>query len=199
MSDRILFVDACFREGSRTRRLAEHLLGELSARCPSAVIDTFSLERERLLPLFADDLAKRGALQAAGRFDDPMFDAAKRLSAADILVIAAPYWDFSYPAALKAWIEHICAVGVTFDYSADGSCFSLCRARRLYYVVTCGGRIPEPDFGFDHLRALCARFFAVPEAVRFAAEDLDQPGTDVDAVLKEAESAISAAIRTVEA
>lgn len=46
--NRILFVDACVREGSRTRRLAEHVLagleGEVTRICPADVVDSIRTE-----------------------------------------------------------------------------------------------------------------------------------------------------------
>ena len=62
---------------------------------------------------------------------------------ADIIVIAAPYWDLSFPAQLKDYIERVNAVGVTFDYDQEGIPYGLCRAKKLVYITTAGGNIQE--------------------------------------------------------
>ena len=56
----ILFVNACVREGSRTRILAERVLSHLDG-----TVTEFNLEREGLRPLTRESLARREALLAA--------------------------------------------------------------------------------------------------------------------------------------
>ena len=41
-------------------------------------------------------------------------------SLADTIVIAAPFWDFSFPAALKIYIENIYVTGIVSRYGSDG-------------------------------------------------------------------------------
>ena len=40
------------------------------------------------------------------------------LVAADVVVIAAPMYNFGIPSALKAWIDHVARAGRTFRYTA---------------------------------------------------------------------------------
>ena len=35
-------------------------------------------------------------------------------------MVAAPFWDLSYSAALRTYIEYISANGLTYHYEADG-------------------------------------------------------------------------------
>lgn len=39
---------------------------------------------------------------------------------ADVLVIGAPMYNFSIPSTLKAWVDLIARVGVTFNYTENG-------------------------------------------------------------------------------
>ena len=41
-----------------------------------------------------------------------MFDLASQFQQADEIVIAAPYWDLSFPAILKLYLENIYVTGV---------------------------------------------------------------------------------------
>lgn len=43
-----------------------------------------------------------------------------KLHAADEIVIGAPMYSFSIPAILKAWIDHIVRIGITFCSSYEG-------------------------------------------------------------------------------
>ena len=39
------------------------------------------------------------------------------LLAADVLVMAAPMYNFAIPSTLKAWLDHVLRAGVTFKYT----------------------------------------------------------------------------------
>ena len=179
MAERILFVNACVRRDSRTRRLAEHLLGLVGGDAEEARLE------ESAFPV-ADEafLSKRDGLIAAGRFDDPMFALARRFAEADTVVIAAPCWDHSFPAAVKQYIEQISVVGLTFRYNEDNRPEGLCRGKRLYYVTTAGGEVFRPEFGFGYIDFLARSVFGFEETKQFCAENLDVWGADAEGILK---------------
>lgn len=176
---RILFVNACVRKDSRTRRLAGHLLGLLGGNAEEARLE------DAAFPV-ADEafLSKRDGLIAEGRLDDPMFALARQFAEADTVVIAAPCWDHSFPAALKQYIEQISVVGLTFRYNEDNRPVGLCRGKRLYYVTTAGGEIFRPEFGFGYIDFLARSVFGFEETKQFCAENLDVWGADVEGILK---------------
>ena len=93
-----------------------------------------------------------------------------------------------FPSCLKIYFETILVSGVTFTYQS-GRPEGLCRAKRLYYVMTAGG-MPSPDFGFSYVRALAETFFGIPEVKCFHAEGLDVIGNDVQHILQEAKEKI---------
>ena len=179
-----LFVNVCVREESRTLGLAKALL----ERLPGEVIE-LKLEEENLLPLNGERLARRDSLLAARQFGHGMFRYARQFAAADTVVVAAPYWDLSFPALLKIYMENVSVVGVSFDYSPEGIPFGLCRARHLYYVTTAGGPF-QPDFGFRYLEALCRQYYGIPHCHLIAAEGLDILGNDPAAILEKARKAL---------
>lgn len=183
--ERILFVNACMREGSRTKRLAQYLLSKLDGE-----VEEVYLDRNTAEPLYADTLAERVELGAKGDFDHPLFHNAKQLKKADIVVIAAPYWDLSIPAALKAYLESLCNVGVTFNYSERGMPQSLCRMQKLYFVTTAGGKIFSDDFGWGYIKMLFEGFFGVKDFAYVKAEGLDIVGADVERILDKAKTEI---------
>ena len=189
----ILYVDACVnRETSRTERLAQALLAKLTDG-REAHVSTLVLEGADMRPLTGDDVNRRTQLARAGAFDDVLFDAAKQMGQADAVVIAAPYWDLSFPSKLKVYVEHLCAQGVTFRYSEAGVPVSLCRGKRLYYVTTSGGYVGELDFGYQQIKALFTSFFGFETAECFRAEGLDIITNDADAIMSEALANIESA------
>ena len=108
----VLFVNACLRgDESRTLTLCREYLEGIED------VKEVNLSEMRLEPYYGDSAAYRAQLEAKGLFDDPMFDIGKDFAEADEIVIGAPYWDLSFPAALKIYIEHAAVMGMTFHYT----------------------------------------------------------------------------------
>lgn len=175
----ILFINACVREGSRTAILSKALLSKLG--------DYEEVKLENIYFPKTDEafLKKRDSLIASSTFDDSMFALARQFAKADIIVIGAPYWDLSFPAVLKQYIEHINVVGVTFEYTSEGIPNGLCRASKLYYVMTAGGTYVPEEFGFGYIKSLAENFYGIKEIELIKATGLDIYGADEEAILKE--------------
>ena len=186
--EKILFVNACVRPCSRTLELAETLLQKLKGDVEEVRVYEMSLPVLDLNVMTQRDLAVQ-----KNDFSDLVFDAAKQFAAADVIVIAAPYWDLMFPAVLKTYLENITIAGLTFRYSEEGRPQSLCRAKALYYVTTAGGFIGQNDFGFSYVNALAQNFFEITDVNRYAAEGLDIFGADVDKILNETKQTINGA------
>ena len=183
MSD-ILFVNACVRENSRTLELAKHVLGTLEGE-----VEEVKLYELDLAPLDAEGLKARDAAVAAKDFSDSRFDLARQFASAKTIVIAAPYWDLSFPAALKLYFETVTVNGLTFAYSENGIPTGLCRAERMIYVTTSGGPIIS-SFGFDYASALAKSFYGINDVRCVSAEGLDIYGADVDAIMLSAKECV---------
>ena len=182
----ILFINACVRKASRTRQLAEQLLTRLQQ--PYAEIRL----HEMTFPIVNEDfLAQRDRLIAAGEFQSPVFDLARQFAEAETVVIAAPYWDLSFPAALKQYLEQINVVGLTFRYTQEGVPLGLCRAGRLFFVTTAGGNYVPEEFGFGYIRALARNYYGIDDVRLIQATGLDLEGADTDALVSAAAEAIS--------
>ena len=187
MEQTTLFINACVREESRTLRLAKRVLARLDGS-----VTEINLEREALRPLTGETLAQREAALQSGDPGAPMLRYARAFAAADEIVVAAPYWDLSFPAAVKTFFEHVTVTGVTFSYGEDGRPVGHCRAKRLFYVMTAGGPILPPNHGFAYVRDLATMFYGIPETALFSAELLDVVGADVEQTLRAAEERIDA-------
>ena len=191
MGDRImvLFVNGCVRENSRTLELAQAVLEGV----------TDAVEEVRLYPngaegLDGEKLRCRDTLLRAGKYDDPMFDAARQFAAADMIVMAAPYWDLAFPAKVRAYLEEITVSGITFRYGADGIPKGLCNAKRLVYVTTAGGPILQ-DFGFAYVKALAHGFYGIGDVALVKAEGLDIWGANAAEILEQAKKGVSEIIK----
>ena len=173
-----LYINCCVREKSRTDRLARAVLKMLGGD-----ITELNLYRENLKPLDRDTLNKRTALIEQGDYSDPIFDYAKQFASADSIVIAAPYWDLSFPATLKTYIENIYVTGIVSEYDENGMPRDLCKAQELYYVTTAGGPY-DPTYSYGYIESLAKNFFGIPTTHLVKAEMLDIVGNDAEEILR---------------
>lgn len=77
---------------------------------------------------------------------------------ADTIVIGAPFYNFSIHSTLKAWIDHIVRVGVTFNMSEKGY-EGLVSGKKVYIAIASGGIYSEGvmqpyDFAGPYLKAI---------------------------------------------
>lgn len=183
--EQILFINACPREGSRTLELARYLLTKLNG-----TVEELALFEENLLPLNGKTLALRDKMTANQNFDHPIFKYARQFAKADTIVLAAPFWDLSFPSALKIWLEYVMAKEITFRYTEEGFPCGLCKAKKLFYVSTAGGPVLPSHMGFSYVDALAKSYFGIPETVLFSAENLDVVDADTTAILSKAKEEI---------
>ena len=71
-------------------------------------------------------------------------------------------------------------------YNAEGEPVGLCRAKKLYYVTTAGGKIVSDAYGFGYVRALAQGFFGIADVECIRAEGLDLDGADAEQIMREA-------------
>ena len=96
-----LFVNACAHDESRTLSLCRAYLEGNPA------VEEVRLFERNLAPFDWKMVEQRVALIEKADWGDSMFDLAKQFAAADEIVIGTPYWDLSFPAVLKIYIEHV--------------------------------------------------------------------------------------------
>lgn len=111
------------------------------------------------------------------------------LKAADTLILSVPMYNFGVPSTLKAWIDHICRTGLTFDYSAAGP-EGLLTGKRAVIVITSGGTPAGGDWDYatTYLRHVLG-FIGITD-VTVIASDLIQ--VDQDKAIAQARTAIAA-------
>lgn len=111
----LLYVDGAVRPKSRTRELADYLAGKIHCN-----VEYVRLSEENILPMDLKTLSMRDESCQKGDFSNPYFKYAKQFAKEDEIILVAPYWDLSFPSVVKAYLESICVVGLTFSYSDEG-------------------------------------------------------------------------------
>ncbi len=176
----ILFVNACVRKESRTKRIADSLLQRLSGPVKELNLS------ETDFPVTDEAFLKhRDELIAGSDFGDPMFNLARQFSEADKIVIAAPFWDLSFPASLKQYFEQINVTGITFYYTNEGIPKGLCSATDLYYVTTAGGNYFPEEYGFGYVKSLAQGFYGIQNVRLIRALGLDIAGADTERIVQD--------------
>lgn len=181
----ILFINACVRPDSRTKQLATYALSFMQGN-----ITEVDLNKAAISPLNQSLLSKREDLLKNQQLQDPMFQYARQFASADSIVVAAPFWDLSFPSALKAYLEQITISGITFFYTEKGYPQGLCKAKELLYISTAGGPIINEDFGYGYVKTLCNLFFGIKNTHFIKAEGLDIIGADIEKILNDTKAHI---------
>ncbi|MCI2400694.1 NAD(P)H-dependent oxidoreductase [Aliiroseovarius subalbicans] len=150
----ILRIDASARhQGSVTRGLTDRLI----ARFPDAQVTTRDLangiphlDESWVGATFTPPEMRSAAQAEALTLSDTLV---AEVEAADVLVIGSATYNFNTPAALKAWIDQIARVGVTFRYSETGPEGLLTGKKAIIVVASGGTPIGAPnDFTTPYLR-----------------------------------------------
>ena len=195
-----LFVNACVHGAeSRTQRIADIFLKETEKCFPQASIT----ERNLMLlnPLFLNyfSFKQREELLSQGKYDHFNFDLANEFARADAIVIAAPFWDLSFPAVLRTYFENVSIPGISFNTTAQGY-EGLCKAKVLVYITTRGGDYSRPplseyEMGERYIRAL-SKIFGIGRFECVSADGFDLDGADTELLMRQAEEkALEAARR----
>lgn len=154
----ILLINASPRPATSVGyQLAIELVDKLRQRRPDLIITQRCLHGVALESLnehYAEALTRRTAS------DDPVFAQSEKLIAelerSEAILIATPMHNFTLPAALKLWIDHVVRIGRTFAATPDGK-VGLLADRPVYVIVSSGGfhsGAPgrQPDFLTAYLR-----------------------------------------------
>ena len=160
-----LIIDACARKESRTKKLYQEYIKNIKGDI--SIINLYDLD---IKPLDEYLLNKRDKLIFNNNFDDDLFKYAKEFKNADYIIVAAPYWDLSFPSILKIYFENISISGLTFTYD-NGIPKGLCKCNELLYLSTCGGYVNN-NLGYEYIKEL-VKMFGINNTKYFQIDGLD--------------------------
>lgn len=151
-------------ERSWSRRYGETVRARLEQQYPGAVVVRRDLAAEPpplIEGVFADAILRAPETWDAAERDTLGYSeqVIGELEAADVLLIATPMNNYTVPATLKTWIDHVVRIRRTFVGSPKGK-VGLLRDRPTYIVTAAGGYhsgdapVLQPDFLTPYLRAI---------------------------------------------
>jgi FMN-dependent NADH-azoreductase len=161
----LLQIDSSPRAASVSSRLAAAFVARWKQRNPAGTVVHHNVSLENIPYLdnetaeaFPDPaiptLLERTKILA---LSDRLVD---ELLAADVLVLAAPMWNLSIPASLKAWIDLIVREGRTFAFTETGVAPLVPPGKKVFVFSARGGAYPAGsqmralDFQEPYLRAI---------------------------------------------
>lgn len=145
----ILHIDSAITaQASVSRKLTADIVARLTAAHPDATVTRRDLSEG--IPAIDTDWfqAVRVGTETPTPAQQTRLDTANgilaEVQAADTLVIGLPVYNFTLPAQLKSWLDHLARAGVTFRYTAEGP-QGLLTGKRAIVAYTAAGT----PFGSD--------------------------------------------------
>ncbi|MCR1963017.1 FMN-dependent NADH-azoreductase [Clostridium perfringens] len=193
---KVLYIKANIKnEGeSRTFKVSDSFVEEYKKNNPKDEIITLDLYKENIDFLRADDLGKLFGPKDEESKNNLILKYAYQFADADKYIIAAPMWNLSFPAILKAYIDYVSVSGITFKYTAEGPVGLLNNKKAVHIVSRGGGYDNSPyEMGDRYLRTILG-FFGIKDIETIAIDNLDVMGVNVEEKVEEGiEKAISLA------
>ena len=151
----LLHIDSAITgDQSVSRQLTASTVAAWAASHPGTQVQYLDLAKDAPSHLSAESLGFRTGQAAATeveRRENALSEAlVSQFLAADVVVIGAPFYNFTIPTQLKAWIDRLAQVGRTFKYTekgpvglAGGKTVIVALSRGGVYSTSEGGRAME--------------------------------------------------------
>ena len=197
MSNVLIIESSARQQDSISRQLTQQFISQWQAAHPADQVTLRDLALNPVPHLDANLLggwmkpeAQRNAdeqssLQRSNELTD-------ELLAADVLMLAAPMYNFAIPSTLKAWLDHVLRAGVTFKYTETGP-QGLLTGKKAYVLTARGGLYAgsTSDHQEPYLRQVLA-FVGIHDVTFIHAEGMNLGGDFQEKGLNQAKASLSA-------
>ena len=185
---RVLYIKANVKsEGeSRTFKVSDSFVEEYKKNNPNDEVVVVDLYKENIDFLRTEDLGVIFGPKNEESRNNPKLKYAYEFAEADKYIIAAPMWNLSIPAILKAYIDYVSVTGITFKYTAEGP-VGLLNNKKAIHIVSRGGEYGNSPYemGDRYMRTILG-FFGIEDIETLAIENLDVIGVNVEEKVAEA-------------
>ena len=167
MNNTLLLINASAQTGnSRSRKMTKHIVAYLTETNTKEIINR---ELNQGIPLL-DEIWVGATFTPIENRNNEQIEKLKfstylvsELQQADTIVIGTPIYNFSIPAVLKAWIDMVARVGLTFSYTDIGPVGLLKNKKVIIAMASGGTKIgSEIDFASNYLRHIFS-FFGIKD------------------------------------
>lgn len=189
--NKVLYIkaNANLDELSRTYRISDAFIDKYKSLHPQDQITTLDLYEEGITFLPKGSLEEIHNPKTDADRGHPILKYTYQFLENDKYVIAAPFWNLSIPAILKAYIDYIMVTGLTFKYTDSGA-VGLCQGKKAIHITSRGGYYNiDPyaayEMGDRYLRVIFG-FLGITDFITVAANGTDIIGNDVEAIINDA-------------
>lgn len=154
-------------EASNSLTLGKAFLEAYKSKNPNDEITLIDLYRDDIQRIDADVINGWGKLRRGALFDSlnkaekqkikKMHARADEFAAADKIVLAAPLWNLGFPAEMKMYIDNVCLVDKTFQYTLQGPKGLLKGQGKKALVIQSSGGLhygKEEDHSVPYLKSI---------------------------------------------
>lgn len=199
MANVLVIESSARQQGSVSRQLTEHFIANWQTAQPGDVVKVRDLAIDQVPHLDATLLGgwmnpaeqQSEAEKAAAALSNQLTD---EVLAADVLVLAAPMYNFTIPSTLKAWLDHVLRAGMTFKYTDTGP-QGLLSGKRAFVLTARGGvhAGSAQDHQEPYLRQVLA-FIGIHDVSFIHAEGLNLGGDALEKGLNQAKAQVAQVI-----
>lgn len=198
---KLLHVDSSILgANSVSRLLSAEVVADWRKANPLAAVEYLDLAVDTPNHFSADAIGIKTGLQAepteAQRFENAVSERlVSQFLASDVIVIGAPFYNFSIPTQLKAWIDRLAQAGRTFQYTEKGP-VGLAGGKTVIVASSRGGMYSTSEGGqaMDHQESylkVVLGFFGITDVRFVRAEGLGMGDAAKAAALASARSDIA--------
>ncbi|NWA00830.1 FMN-dependent NADH-azoreductase [Pseudomonas gingeri] len=194
---RVLIIESSARQqDSVSRQLTQQFISQWQAAHPADQITVRDLAKSpvphldsNLLGGWMKPVEQRNEIEQASLERSNLLT--DELLAADVLVLAAPMYNFAIPSTLKAWLDHVLRAGVTFKYTETGP-QGLLTGKQAYVLTARGGLYAggTNDHQEPYLRQVLS-FVGIHDVSFIHAEGLNMGGDFQEKGLNQAKARIA--------
>jgi FMN-dependent NADH-azoreductase len=196
MSNVLIIESSARQQDSFSRELTQQFISHWKTLYPAdrltirdvAVNPVPHLDADLLGGWMKPEAQRNAAEQASLQRSNELTD---ELLAADVLVLAAPMYNFAIPSTLKAWLDHVLRAGLTFKYTDTGP-QGLLTGKKAYVLTARGGIYAgsTADHQEPYLRQVLA-FVGIHDVTFIHAEGMNLGGDFQEKGLNQAKARLS--------
>ena len=147
-------------DDSWSLKMSENFLENYRRFNPGDVIDELNLYSEEIQPLSGEELKK---MPVPEETEEKRY--ASQFMEYNKIIIAAPFWNFSIPSILKAYIDRLLIAGKTFRYTESGFQSLVSGKKSIFFMGRGGVYSEEPmksmENGIKYLNLIFRDFFGM--------------------------------------
>lgn len=185
---KVLYIKANIKpEGqSRTFKISDEFVEEYKKNNPNDEIIILDLYKENIDFLRPEDLEKLFIPKDEESKNHPKLKYAYQFAEVEKYIIAAPMWNLSIPAILKAYIDYVSVSGITFKYTEQGP-IGLLNNKKAVHIVSRGGNYNNSPYemGDRYLKTILG-FFGITDMETIALDNTDTDVVDINEIIENA-------------